>query len=707
MKPLVCNSSIAAPELLCRMAVATPETPGDEIMFMPAGAHTISPTQGGRAVTAQVLVTREAAGEMERQRAALVARGKRPYFDFNHEDRDASFWPTQFFWKDGDAPGVYARGEWSDVGKLAISGKRYRQFSPVFYVDDVRARPARIVCREDAKPNLGGLVNDPAFHQILPFWAKDAGAASGTQNQNQDADISMNEQELAALRAKIEEQNRELEALKAKETETKLKKENADFISAEIRAKEAELKLLRTEEKAAALEAKNKALETADQQRRQTEAKAYVADMVKRGALEARNTEAIAEVEKNMTDNPALFGPIYAKWASNPALTQQSITREATAAALAAKAAGTIIVGAMSARDALKAYGDRMATQRVEGVDLTQKALISKEAAAIYAAELRNNAGLLDMPLMGANSVGTVAGTLVTQRTLEFLHLVLPVLSMISTDFSDQQARFNQQVISRILAAPTVASFDPVTGYAQTDQTATDVPVTIDQHKYVMTSFDANTLGSTVRRLFDEFAQPNAYAMAKDMVDAVLALITAANFANATTQGIDDFSRGDVIDMGTALTLRGVPQGAANRSLLLYSTYYAKLAKDSGTVLNALTALAAFKNPEIITEGVIPELDGFKVANVPSMPDNAEHLMGAAFSKSALVLSTRLPMDYTQILPGASFGNITVVTNPDSGFSVMQAEYVDHKMGSANQRSAWMYGKAKGQPNALQRLKSQ
>lgn len=699
MKPLVCNSSIAAPELLCRMAVVAPETPDNEVMFMPAGTHVISPTQGGRAVTAQVLVTREAAGEMERQRAALVARGKRPYFDFNHEDRDASFWPTQFFWKDGDAPGVYARGEWSDVGKQSISGKRYRQFSPVFYVNDVRATPARIVCREDAKPNFGGLVNDPAFHQILPFWAKHAGDG---EHQNQNQTVNMTPQEIAALQAKIAALESDVNAFKGKETE-----------AAALAAKQAELKLAKAElaadeaeKKAKALEAKNTALEAADLKRRQDSAKQYAADMVARGALAAKDAEAIADVEKNMTEKPEVFGPIYAKWASEPALQQHGLTRSTTTQALAAKASTSIVMGAMSASDAVKAYAELMAKQRIEGVTLGQKAEISREGSAIYARELRNNAGLLDMPLMGANSVGTVAGTLVTQRTLEFLHLVLPVLSMISTDFSDQQAKFNQQVISRILSAPTVGTYDPAAGYAQTDQTATDVPVTIDQHKYVMTSFDANTLGSTVRRLFDEFAMPNAYAMALEMATAVLGLITNANFPNFTLQNIDDFSRGDVIDMGTALTKRGVPQGSANRSLLLFSDFYAKLAKDSGTVLNAVTALAAFKNPEIITEGVMPDLHGFKVADTPSLPDNGEHLVGAGFSKSALVLSTRLPIDYTQILPGASFGNVTVVTNPDSGFSVMQAEYVDHKLGSANQRSAWMYGKAKGQANALQRLKN-
>lgn len=727
MKPLVCNSSIADSEMLCRAAFDAPAGTATEIMYMPAGLQTITPSQGGRSVTVQVRVDRAGAQALEAQRAALEAKGKRPYFDFNHEDREASFWPTKFFFVDGKSdiagrgseiadgrseigdrtpnsalrtrnsalrssdsalpishsefqtsdsalrspssdlrssnsalrsssaarpPGIYARGEWSDLGGAAITGRRYRQFSPVFYVDDVKAKPARIVCRADAKPNMGGLVNDPAFHTILPFWAKDsAGAPSGATQPT--LTNQMEDNDMAALQAKIQEQQREIDALAA-----------------------------------------------ADQRRRESDADAAVQKAVARGAIAARD-EAARQSWKDLLVASPENAALLEKVPGHPALSTVGVT-----SAIAAKSAGNVAIGALSARDALKAYGDRMAMQRIEGISLHDKARLSREAAAIYAADVRGNPGLLDLPLIGANSIGTVSGTLVTQRTLEFLHFVFPVLSMITTDFSELQAQLNQTITTRSLNPPTVASYDVNTGYAQTDQSATDVSVTIDQHKYVQTTFNANVLSGTVRRLFDEFAQPNAYAMAKDMVEAVYALILNANYSSATTQGIDDFSRGDVIDMGTALTLRGVPAGSKNRALLLHSSYYAKLAKDSGAVLNAVTALAAFQRPEIIEEGVIPEMHGFKVIDAPNIPDNGENLVGAGFSKSALVLATRLPMDYTQVLPGASFGNVTVVTNPDSGFSVMQVEYVDHKLGTANQRLAWLYGKAKGQPNALQRLKS-
>ena len=96
--PLACNDSSADLQLLCRAAFDAPISAGNEMMYMPAGIHEITPTQDGKAIKARVLVTAEGASALETQRAALEAKGKRPYFDFNHEDGPASFWPMQFFW---------------------------------------------------------------------------------------------------------------------------------------------------------------------------------------------------------------------------------------------------------------------------------------------------------------------------------------------------------------------------------------------------------------------------------------------------------------------------------------------------------------------------------------------------------------------------------------------------------------------------------
>lgn len=144
-----------------------------EIMWMPGGTHRISALRGSRTVTLAVKVGPETA--LLAERALMEINGasggkERAYFDLNHEDREASAWPVGFSWRDQPEPGVYARVDWSEVGEKAVVGKSYRAFSPAFFVD--KGSPANIT---GAPKNMGGLVNDPAFKQILPLWGKCGG----------------------------------------------------------------------------------------------------------------------------------------------------------------------------------------------------------------------------------------------------------------------------------------------------------------------------------------------------------------------------------------------------------------------------------------------------------------------------------------------------------------------------------------------------
>jgi hypothetical protein len=88
------------------------------------------------------------------------------------------------------------------------------------------------------------------------------------------------------------------------------------------------------------------------------------------------------------------------------------------------------------------------------------------------------------------------------------------------------------------------------------------------------------------------------------------------------------------------------------------------------------------------------------------MPSNNANLVGFAGSKSALVIATRTPNDYTTVMPGASFGNVQMVSDPDIGITVMQVQYVNHTLGTATSRIALMYGVAPGQTAAGQLIKA-
>jgi hypothetical protein len=225
----------------------------------------------------------------------------------------------------------------------------------------------------------------------------------------------------------------------------------------------------------------------------------------------------------------------------------------------------------------------------------------------------------------------------------------------------------------------------------------------VDEHVGVPIVFDANTLASTIRNLFEEQAPAMSYALASYFVAKIYALMTAANFnayaavnapkvpvAYATyAKGIADFARSAVVDLNAIFNPNEVP--LHDRALLLNSAYYAAVGKDPSLV----TFWAAQRNPELITEGELPKMSKFIPIEAPDFP-SSNNRVGLALQKNAIVALARLPNDYTKVLPGASYGNVTNVTDSETGLSVMLVEYVNHTGGYAEMRGEVMIGAGLG-----------
>lgn len=718
MAPLPGPLPVGRGEGIALRARAGTEVAGEmaRVMFAPAGVHTISCGCGGVAsAVVSVKIDAETARVLQASLEAANANSapQRACFDKNHEEKEAMAWPTRFLWSETPEPGVYAEVEWSDLGKQYVQGKVFRAFSGAFYSDAALPKPKTIrsgqsITIPEGKrgsesnparmtglvfPFAGTLTNDPAFRQIMPLWAERAGGKTrmedggqkisgvGTPGSKQAGatgeskasterathDHMITAEQKAALQAKKQQLEQQITGLKAQE-------QTAEVVE-ELQKLEAEFKAIDPQLQLAAQQEHNQELEAALLAQRKKDAKAAVQAAVKRGAIPTQNLELQQKWETKCTEDPSNI-ELLASMRGSPAV--EAPARITINPVRIVREDSVAVLNAFNAeRDPLR-------------------------RAAIYAKEIKARlAEGDDMPLRAANSAGTLAGTLVTQRTLELLKLVFPVLSSISTDFSDQQAVYGQTIATRIIGIPTVQTYNQETGWANSDATMTDVTVALNNHKGVPITFDAQTLASTVRRLFDEIAPAQAYALAKDMVDALYAIITAANFTEAATTAAQvDFGRPTVIDMSVALTGRGVPLGPMNRTLLLNSNYFGQLSKD-----NAIVTLAAFQKSEIIEQGVLPNVQGFRVVEAPNLPATG-NLTGFGFSKSAMVIVARVDGDYTSVLPGASYGNSSVVTDPDLGISVLQVQYVNHQLASATQRISLLYGVAKGQPKAGQILKS-
>lgn len=156
-----------------------PAEPPEWLMWMPAGIHNISANRAdGAPWEGTVNVTRDTAALVARRIRELTAESKRPYLDFDHEGKAASAWPIDAAWQDSPAPGVYVRVEWSKPGQEAIAGKTHRSFSPSFFVD----ASGNV---SDIPLDMGGLVNDQAFHAMKPFFAAQAASHQTETNMSE------------------------------------------------------------------------------------------------------------------------------------------------------------------------------------------------------------------------------------------------------------------------------------------------------------------------------------------------------------------------------------------------------------------------------------------------------------------------------------------------------------------------------------------
>jgi len=160
----------------------------DSIQWMPPGKHIINAVKDGEPFEMELevnesLAQRVAAMLQQYRDKAARAEADLPFFDFNHNDAEASAHPLQMYWA-GDDPrhgGIRARLQWTGAGADAIQRRTFRRFSPEFLVDDNK----NVI---GVGINMGGLVNRAAFRKIQPIWSRDAGDT--TQAPSHRTDVS-------------------------------------------------------------------------------------------------------------------------------------------------------------------------------------------------------------------------------------------------------------------------------------------------------------------------------------------------------------------------------------------------------------------------------------------------------------------------------------------------------------------------------------
>ncbi|MBS0632019.1 MAG: hypothetical protein JSS11_08910 [Verrucomicrobia bacterium] len=651
-----------------------------EFVWMPKGEHQISAYAAGDAQPWVGRVTCDEAGAraVAAAHAKVLASGRRVYLDENHDDAAATAWVLAFSWD--PARGIIVKVAWTSLGESLLRGKVYHSFSPAFLINRSTGR----VTGFPAGHAAGGLVNAPAFGAAMPalIAARLSGAdtltvnpASGGLPDNPKSTMhkelllqilaalavqvpaDANDEQLATLFAQHQDQ-----LLAAAQTNAALQAQLAalDVVHAKAGTDAAELTLLRAKDVA----------------RRAADAQTAVAAAVARGALPAKDETIQAKWRGLIASDPA-HATLLAALPANPALTRVTTPG-----------------------------GDLQVTpkllEHLRGYAAEKDA---KRAGAIYARHIDGEVGKLGnhvLELMASNSLGSSATAIITQRVLTLLKYRFPFLKQITTDFSSEGAKFNQDVITRLRSVPTVRDYDGTTGYTtRSDATTTDVTITINKHKYVSVEFTAAELGSTARDLFGEQSEPQLYALGYQLVSDLLAkVVEGANAFGTSGSQATQIANAAAFNTGTLDTIAGVldarkvsPMG---RFALLDGALWPQLRGDT-----RLVYLAGFQDRSVIEQyDTMPPVSGFQLFNTPFLPNptvnSSKAMHGFCGTMDSLALATRLPADYTQALPGAANGVARTITEPDSGLSVMLVQYVNHDLGSAISRVSLMYGAAVG-----------
>lgn len=666
-----------------RLSSSLPGTPPSSMMWMPGGVHQIRASRGGKPVEIAIKVDAAAAAAVEASlREHLSAGRQRPFFDFNHRRDEAAAWPTGFFWSTTPEPGIYASVEWTSAGTEAVNGRTYRAFSPAFFVDD--SAPARVV---GAPFVMGGLVNDPAFRAIRPITARRntnpmnkqkklltlLAAITGLQRDRSVLAARTDGDHAAALKAKDDEIAAKL--AEAGTLQTEIAAENPGSVAVEIN--DATDALEARDAEIARLKADNAGLVEAANQRRKQEVDAAIEAAVARGAIPPKDEAAKEKWRKACTGEPAAL-ELLAAMRGNAAI-------EAGRMTTSDGRTGSVQITSEDTRRVIQAYHEERNPAK---------------AATIYARDIRARLVARDeLVIEAANSLGGVVGNLIVQRSLDLLKTEFPLLSRISTDFSDQNAAYGQSIVTRIITPPAATDYSTSTGYAASAATTTDVSVVLNVHKGVTVEFNVNELAGTRRMLFDEQREGMHFSLGEALVAALYGLITSGNYSNATTKAKNSFGRGTLTTMAKNLNASPRKAPKAGRTLLLNGDYFEVLQND-GT----LVQLAATQDRSLIQEYALPRIAGFQPFEAIDLPTTG-NLCGFGLSPDAMALVTRLPNDYTSIFPGVTGGGlVSTVTNPDTGVSVMLVQYIDHVLGKASMRLALMYGVAVGRATSGERL---
>jgi hypothetical protein len=306
---------------------------------------------------------------------------------------------------------------------------------------------------------------------------------------------------------------------------------------------------------------------------------------------------------------------------------------------------------------------------------------------------------------VGTNTISTeLKRVTILQEMVRAFSLQVMPLSLLSTVFKDVPLEGTDKIEVPYLPIRTDASTDFVAanGYqfsGTTEMAVREIPV--DKRKYQPMDFDSATFRRQPYFKALELGLRNVERLGYDVIQDVLSIVTAANYGAAIkTEPAASLDADDIIDIGGAVGAADVNWPETGRGLIVNNDVNTALMKDPAYKL-ALN----FGGTEILRQGKMPDIGGFRYAKLASLPANAENLIAMAIYASAILVA----MCPVAPAPGVRSQLLAydVVTDPLTGIAFNFRYYGDAQMDKDYQVVEVAYGYAKGEAAACKRICSQ
>jgi hypothetical protein len=231
---------------------------------------------------------------------------------------------------------------------------------------------------------------------------------------------------------------------------------------------------------------------------------------------------------------------------------------------------------------------------------------------------------------------------------------------------------------------------DTTNNYGRTAATMNDCKVTLSERKIVGFGITAAQNTNFRPQWWEGKADLNANALGTAVTNALLALVTGANFGDLETDKLQislaNFGRKQIAAMRAKIVKAGIDPAQA--SLNLNPDFFSALLADLDSQV--------YGGKEAIVGGMIPGLLGFRsVIEQPTYNDPGFVALPSALAVGARVFK---PLDTK------GYGEFSVITEADTGMPISRVMVTDLNTGKTSMSNDVVFGVSVGQSTALKRL---